>query len=218
MLSYLFSNPISFIMSILALVIALTIHEFSHAWMSDRLGDPTAKLQGRLSLNPLVHIDPFGAIFLLLFGFGWGKPVQFDPFNLKDPRKDAARIALAGPLSNLGTAVVLSLILHLFILFKLSQLFIIGLILFQPVIAMSVILGLFNFIPIYPLDGFNIVGGLLNRERAAEWDGLRRYGFLFLLLLIIPISGGSMLSSILQPAASFLINILIPHLPGGGVI
>lgn len=218
MLSYLFSNPLSFVFYLASLIIALTIHEFAHAWMADRLGDPTAKLQGRLSLNPLVHIDPLGALFLVIAGFGWGKPVQFDPFNLKNPRQDAAKIALAGPLSNIALAVVLSLVLRLFILFKLSNLFVIGLIILQPLIVLNIILGLFNFIPIFPLDGYNIVGGLLSRERAREWEGLRRYGFFFLILLIIPFNGSSMLSAFLQPAASFLIKLLVPGLHAGGVI
>lgn len=218
MLSYLFSNPLSFVFYLASLIIALTIHEFAHAWMADRLGDPTAKLQGRLSLNPLVHIDPLGALFLVIAGFGWGKPVQFDPFNLKNPRQDAAKIALAGPLSNIALAVVLSLVLRLFILFKLSNLFVIGLIILQPLIVLNIILGLFNFIPIFPLDGYNIVGGLLSRERAHEWEGLRRYGFFFLILLIIPFNGSSMLSAFLQPAASFLIKLLVPGLHAGGVI
>lgn len=217
MLSYLTSDPLGFLFYIVALVVALTIHEAAHAWMSDRLGDPTAKLQGRLSLNPLVHIDPVGALFLAIFGFGWGKPVQFDPFNLQHPRQDAAKIALAGPLSNIILAVLLSLLLRLFILFKLSGFFLIGYVLIRQLIALNIILGLFNFIPIYPLDGYNIVGGLLSRERAAEWEGLRRYGFIFLLLLIVPISGGSMVSAILQPAASFLIRLLVPTF-GAGVI
>src|SRR3970040_2684258 len=109
---------------ILAFIIAITIHETSHAWMANRLGDPTARLMGRLSLNPIVHYDPIGTTLLLVLvfmraigipviPFGWAKPVRFDPFNLKNPRRDSAMISLAGPVSNLLLAALLSLILRL---------------------------------------------------------------------------------------------------------
>src|SRR3990167_10883511 len=107
-----FSNPLLLILWLAALIIAVTIHEFAHAFAADRLGDPTPKLMGRLTLNPLAHLDVLGTLMLLIARFGWGKPVQIDPFNLQNPRRDSALIALAGPLSNLLLAVVLSLILR----------------------------------------------------------------------------------------------------------
>src|SRR3990172_6432841 len=107
------SNPITFIFSLVALVVAISIHEFAHAAAADRLGDPTPRLQGRLTLNPLAHLDPIGTLMLLLIRVGWGKPVQFDPYNLKNPRRDAALISLAGPASNLILAIVLALIIKL---------------------------------------------------------------------------------------------------------
>jgi len=210
MLSGLFSNPLSFVLYLVSLFVALSVHEAAHAWMADRLGDPTARLQGRITLNPLKHIDLYGLMFLLFFGFGWGRPVEYDPFNLKNPRKDGAIISLAGPASNILFAIILSVLLRLFNLFQLSDIFVIGSYLFYPLIIMNVSLGLFNLIPIYPLDGFGIVAGFLSREKAEEWFQLKRYGMIFLILLIIPIGNGSMLSSILQPIASFVINLLIP--------
>ena len=99
--STLFSNPFLFLLEIIALVSALTFHEFAHAWMADKLGDPTPRLQDRLTLNPAKHLDPLGTLLLLVAGFGWGKPVEFDPFNLRHPRRDTALIALAGPVSNI---------------------------------------------------------------------------------------------------------------------
>src|SRR3972149_7760423 len=104
--------------SIIALGIAITVHEAAHAWMSDRLGDPTARLMGRLSLNPIKHIDLYGTVLvplLLIIArspllFGWAKPVMFDPYNLKNPRKDGALIALSGPVSNMIVAVLLSIL------------------------------------------------------------------------------------------------------------
>ena len=210
MINTLFSNPISFIFYIISLLVALSIHEASHAWVADRLGDPTSRLQGRISLNPLKHIDPMGALFLLFFGFGWGKPVEVDNFNLKHPRQDGAKIALAGPISKLALAVILSIVLHLLTFFHLSSFFIIGSIIIYPLITMNVFLGLFNLIPINPLDGFNIVTVLLPKHKAYEWEGLRRYGMIFLLLMIIPLGNTSMLDGILHPIASFILNFLIP--------
>lgn len=210
MLNLLSSNPLSFVLYAASLLIAITIHEASHAWMADRLGDPTARLQGRISLNPLVHLDLFGTVFLLMFGFGWGKPVEFDPFNLKNPRKDGALIALAGPTSNMILAIILSIVLYLLTFLHLYNLFVIGSIFCIPLIMMNVTLGLFNLIPIHPLDGFNIVAGFLPKKQSYEWEGLRRWGMFFLLLLIIPLGRGSMLDMVLRPLVNIVINLLIP--------
>lgn len=214
MISYLFSNPILFIIYMFSLLVAITIHEFSHAWVTDYLGDPTPRLQGRLKLNPLVHIDNIGMLFLLFFGFGWGKPVEFYPPNLKDPRRDAAWISIAGPSSNFILAIVLALLLKLFIFLQLNFLIIIGSIIFVPMIRMNIVLGIFNLLPIHPMDGFKIIEGILPEEKAHEWKQLQRFGMIFLLLLIFPIAGSSMLSGFLIPAVNFLFNLLVP----GGII
>lgn len=218
MINYLFSNPLIFIIYLIALLVAIAIHEFSHALAADYLGDPTPRLQGRLKLNPLVHIDNMGMLFLLLFGFGWGKPVEFDPYNLKHPRRDAAVISIAGPLSNLILASLLSVLLRLFIYFDLDYLTTIGMFIFIPVIRLSIILGVFNILPIHPLDGFKIVGGILSEENAREWYGLQRYGIFFLLLMILPIGGTSMLTRILIPIVSFITNLLLPFNITGGIV
>src|SRR5438876_3599187 len=107
-------NPIEFVLGLAALIIAITIHEFSHALAAEHLGDPTPRLQGRLTLNPLAHLDPLGTILLILVRFGWGKPVVFDPYNLRNPRRDGAIISIAGPVSNVLLAIVCSLLLHVF--------------------------------------------------------------------------------------------------------
>jgi Zn-dependent protease len=199
MINLLSQSPLFFALYMVALLIAITIHEFSHAFVAERLGDPTPKLQGRITLNPASHIDLMGLVFLFIFGFGWGKPVQFDPFNLKNPRRDAALISVAGPVSNILLALVLS------ILFRLvpSPLLL-------PFIYLNVVLAIFNLIPIHPLDGFKIVGGLLPSDKAREWYQLERLGIFFLLALILPIGGSSMLSKILGPAISFALSLLIP--------
>lgn len=217
MISYLFSNPLIFVIYLMAILVAIAIHEFSHAWAADYLGDPTPRLQGRLKLNPLVHIDKVGILFLLFFGFGWGKPVQFDPYNLKEPRRDAAIISLAGPSSNFILAIILSILLKLFIFLQLNFLIIIGSFIFIPMIKMNIILGVFNLLPIYPMDGFKIVAGILPEEKAQEWNQLQRYGMIFLILLIFPIAGSSMLNNILQPIVDFISNLLI-NFPKGGII
>ncbi len=209
MISYLFSNPLIFVIYLTSLLVAITIHEFSHALAADYLGDPTPRLQGRLKLNPLVHIDNMGMLLLLFVGFGWGKPVQFDPYNLKEPRRDAAIISLAGPSSNFILAIILSLLMKLFILLQLDFLIIIGSLIFVPMIKMNIILGVFNLLPIHPLDGFKIVEGILPEEKAHEWSQLQRYGMIFLILLIFPIAGSSMLNGILQPIVNFISNFLI---------
>lgn len=218
MLSYLFTNPLVFVVYLFALLVAITIHEFSHAYVADHLGDPTARLAGRINLNPFVHIDTLGLLFLFLFGFGWGKPVQFDPFNLKNPRKDAAFISFAGPFSNFILAIILSIVLRLFLFFDLKFLETIGLLFLTPVISLNVVLGIFNLLPVHPLDGFKIVGGFLSEDRAKEWYGLERYGILFLLLLIFPLGNKSLLDLIIRPAVTFLLNLLIPTSLSGGII
>lgn len=218
MLNYLFTNPLLFLTYLIALLVAITVHEFSHAYVADYLGDPTPRLAGRLKLNPIVHIDLYGLLFLFLFGFGWGKPVGFDPYNLKNPRKDAALISLAGPFSNFILAIILSLSLKLFQFFDLQSLTTIGSFIFLPMISLNVILGVFNLLPIHPLDGFKIVGGLLSEEKAREWYQLERYGIIFLLMLIFPFGRASLLDIIIRPITSFVLGLLIPTNIGGGII
>src|SRR3989344_4659219 len=112
MLALLFQSPLTFIVLTLVLIFSIGIHEFSHALTADRLGDPTPRAQGRLTINPLAHIDPIGMLLIIIIGFGWGKPVVYDPYNLRNPHRDSAYIALAGPLSSLLTALVFALFVH----------------------------------------------------------------------------------------------------------
>lgn len=202
MLSNLFSDPTAFLLNIIGLLIAVTIHEFSHAWMADHLGDPTPRLQKRLNLNPLSHLDMYGVLFMLLVGFGWGKPVVFDPFNLKNPRRDAALISIAGPISNLILAIILAIIVRIFPAI---------LVIAFPIIVINVALAVFNLLPVAPLDGFKIVGGILSKKQAKQWYELERYGFIFLLVLLIPFFGkASLLSILIQPPVTFILSLLLP--------
>jgi len=206
---------------ILAFAITITVHEAAHAWMANRLGDPTAKLSGRLSLNPLVHYDPTGTTLLLItailtalgylpFPFGWAKPVQFDPYNLKNPQRDSALISFAGPGANLILAIILSIFFRLgsspFSPFS----FILGIL---PIfILLNISLAVFNLIPIHPLDGGKILVGLLPSKKAREVDiFLNRFGFLILIGLIFPIFGREpLINIIISPIIKFLRLILIP--------
>lgn len=205
MLGELFNSPLSFLISILALVIAITVHEFAHAFAADRLGDPTPRAQGRLTLNPLAHLDPLGTLMLLFVRFGWGKPVMFDPFNLRHPRRDAAIISLAGPATNMLVALLCAVLVQV----------IPGAVLLVPVIILNVVLAVFNLVPIHPLDGFKIVGGLLPAESARQWYELERYGMIFLLFLIFPVFGGvSPIQQLISPVIGSVLGVL---LPGWGV-
>jgi Zn-dependent protease len=219
MITQLFNDPLGLLFTLIALLVAVTVHEFSHAFAADRLGDPTPRLMGRLTLNPLKHLDPIGTIMLLLVRFGWGKPVEFDPYNLRNPRRDSAIISLAGPISNFIVAIVSAIIVHILFSFRLALLTnsFIGLpiyliiALLQPIIVLNIILGVFNLIPIHPLDGFKIVEGILPHEYARQWHELEPYGFIFLLFLIFPVFGGvSPISRILSPIINGTLAIMLP--------
>lgn len=200
----LFVGFLSFILGFLTLVIAITVHEFAHAATADRLGDPTPKLMGRLTLNPLAHLDPIGTILILVAGFGWGKPVQFDPFNLKSPRRDAALISLAGPITNLLLAFLLSSVLRTGLsVFILTDFL-------RQLILINIVLAFFNLLPIYPLDGFGIVEGFLPEGQARDWHDLSRFGLIFLLILILPLTPqGSLISILLSPPIDFFRSLLL---------
>lgn len=205
MLSTLFTNPLSFFLWALALVIAITVHEFSHAWAADRLGDPTPKVSGRLNLNPLSHLDPLGTAAILLIGFGWGKPVIFDPYNLRSPRRDAALISLAGPASNLTLALIISLIMKTFMpSYSLLSFFAI------PVITLNVMLAIFNLVPVYPLDGEKILAGLLSPQLASEYSRImRQWGTIILIFLLIPLGGVSPIAALISPVINAITSLLI---------
>ncbi len=217
MITTLLENPILFFFSLISIVLAITVHEFAHAKMADHLGDPTPNLQGRVTLNPAAHIDLYGLIFLFIAGFGWGKPVQFDPFNLKHQRRDSALISLAGPASNVIIASIGSLILNSFNLIASNNLVVIGSLFLISLISINIMLAVFNLIPIHPLDGFKIVEGLLSEKQAKEWRRLEKLGFILLLLLIFPFGGESAISSFLGPILNFLYGIFIP-MPTNSVI
>ncbi len=169
-----------------AFLLAITVHEFSHGYIANRLGDPTAKNAGRLSFNPLVHLDLFGAMALLFIGFGWAKPVPVNPLNLANPRRDNLWISLAGPVSNFLSAFVFGLIFRVLspVLIS-SDIGIIALNMLFVAVWINLILTIFNLLPIPPLDGFHILEGLVSYENYIKLQAFSRYGHFILLGLIM---------------------------------
>lgn len=178
-----------------ALLIAITFHEYAHARASDALGDPTPGWTGRLSLNPMAHLDPIGLLMLWIFKFGWAKPVQIDPRYYKDPKKGIILVSFAGPLTNLLIAL-LTLILININIFKLAAIQDFLYILF----LYNLTLAAFNLIPIPPLDGSKILFGLLPAKFTYRWSNLEKYGPL---ILIISAYLG-IIDIILEPLISYI--------------
>ena len=166
------------------ILIASTVHEYAHGYTAYKLGDPTAKAEGRLTLNPLKHIDPIGALSMLLFRFGWSKPVPINEYNFEKRELYTAFTALAGPLSNFLLASLAGLINHFLV--KDSQSLIVFLLYTFATINIS--LAVFNLIPIPPLDGHKIVRGFLPRKLRYYWEGLEKYSLILILFLILPFS------------------------------
>jgi Zn-dependent protease len=199
----------------IVLLFSLTVHESAHAWTADRLGDPTARMLGRVSLNPLVHADPIGTVvFPLLAMFsgipliGWAKPVPVISRNLRHPRRDFMLVAAAGPASNLAIAVAAALLLSVFPISPVR----IGepnvsvplATILSNAVLLNVLLAVFNMIPVPPLDGGNVLAGLLPSSLAVTFNRLRPYGFVLLYALMLT----GRLSDIIGPPARLLISWL----------
>jgi len=172
-----------FIYLLPAIVISLTVHEFSHAYVAHRLGDPTPKEDGRLSLNPLHHIDPMGFIVMLLVRFGWAKPVRINPLYFQNPRKGMLYTAIAGPISNLCLAVLSSLVLFLGIQWKAPFVFVR---LFIYMVLLNVGLAVFNLIPVYPFDGSRVVSYFSPRYASFMASNADTVQLIFMAVLILP--------------------------------
>ncbi len=195
------------------LLLALTLHEYAHGYIAYRFGDPTALQAGRLSLNPLKHLDPLGTIAFFFIKIGWAKPVPVNAAYFRNPRRDMLWVALAGPLTNLLLALISALLLRLVLVggSLLPNLPLIEAVLvpFSLMLATSVwinlVLCIFNLLPIPPLDGSRIISGLLPREMAARFASVERYGFI--LILVLAFTG--VLSAIILPVIRFTNTLLL---------
>ena len=184
-----------FLLALPGRLLAISAHESAHAWVANRCGDPTARLMGRISLNPLKHLDPVGLLMMVLFGFGWAKPVPVDPRYFKDPKKGMAVTALAGPVSNLLLAAVLLLIcrgMDLYAPYS-DGLFTFFMFLVDTSV-LSVGLGLFNLLPIPPLDGSKVLEAVLPDRAYYQLMRYERYGMLLLIVLSLMNVGGGLIN------------------------
>lgn len=198
---------ISFIVSFVLLILAMTVHEFAHGWVAYKLGDSTAKYSGRLTLNPLAHIDFFWTFLLPLFlfmsssgrfVFGAAKPVPINYWSLKNPKRDIILIGASGPLANFIFAFLLSLLLRFIPLpIKLNFMLV-------NLIIINVILGVFNLVPLPPLDGSRIIMGLLPQQLAAQYALIEPYGFLILVILLWM----GLSTYILWPLTALVLNLM----------
>ena len=196
-----------FVQSFVLLMVAVSFHEFAHGWTANKLGDQTAKYSGRLTLNPLAHIDPFWTLLLPLmlfittggqFVFGSAKPVPINYWALKNPRRDISLVGASGPLANFILAIILSLLLKISGLPGYLSLILIRL------VVINLVLGVFNLIPIPPLDGSRIVMGILPPDMASKYTRIEPYGFLILIVLM----GLGLLNFIIWPFIELMLKIL----------
>jgi Zn-dependent protease len=180
---------VDFLIWVPPILFAITIHEFFHGWTADRLGDPTARMAGRLTLNPLAHLDPIGTLMLLIVHFGWARPVPVNPYNLRNPKKDIIWVSLAGPAANFLTAFACGLIIRVLNIvpadFSMDTP-VIGILLRMLVygLVINLVLAFFNLIPLPPLDGSKILLGLLPGEYEYKFVQFERFGPFILMGII----------------------------------
>lgn len=205
--------------SIPAVLIAITFHEYCHGMMAYKMGDPTAAEAGRLTLNPLAHLDPIGTLMLILFRFGWAKPVPVNFNRLRHPKRDMIYVSIAGPIANIVIAVVFALTLRLSYyligqtniaqnssFFNLLITLLRGWIIFlQTGVIINLALTIFNLIPVPPLDGSKIVMGLLPYPQSYKFSKLEPYGPILLLILVL----SGMIGKVLFPIVFFLFRFLV---------
>lgn len=193
-----------------ALVVGITVHEFSHAWAAARLGDRTAQRQGRLTLNPMAHLDPVGTLLIFIAGFGWGKPTPVTPSNIRIGEKAGmAVVALAGPISNIIVATLAAMPFRLGTLSLPSSG--IDAQMLQALVLWNVVLAVFNLLPIAPLDGFKVALGVLPRALAVPFARTERFGMIILLMVVLmdAVLNVGILSRVLFPAIRFTVGTLL---------
>ena len=207
LISILSSNPQLFVLISISLIFALCFHEFAHGYIAFLNGDDTAYQMGRLTLNPLKHLDPIGTLMILFIGFGYAKPVPVNPYNLNNPRKDMIKVAAAGPISNFLLAFIgvfgLIFLSYVNLLNENTALF------FNYFCFINIYLGLFNLLPIYPLDGGQIFGNFISKYNPSIFKQLNDYGPKILLGLIIfsLISGISIIGYLIHTPAQLIFSL-----------
>jgi Zn-dependent protease len=188
-----------------ALLVGLTFHEFSHALTADQLGDMRPRAMGRLTLNPIAHIDPIGALMLVVAGFGWAKPVMVNPAALRGGRRSMALVAFAGPTANVVVAIAFAVVFRVMALANVESLFFLNLV--ALIVQLNILLAIFNLVPIPPLDGYNVALAYLPPRQAVTIQRYAPYGILVLLLLIfLPGSPLRALLSLAVPVTRVLIG------------
>ncbi len=196
------------LMIIPGILIGLSFHEFGHAFVSDRLGDPTPRSQGRVSLNPAAHIDPLGLLMLFIIGFGWGRPVQIDPGYYKHKRRDEILVSLAGVVMNLLLAIVFMGVLR--IVYQFAGEFVAGTLgsiiwqILMGVVQINLVLMFFNLIPLPPLDGFGIITQIFELDKKSWYYNFYRLGPMLLMVIII----FNITSLIITPGVVFMYTLL----------
>lgn len=197
------------IMVIPGVIIGISFHEYAHGWMALKMGDPTAKFQGRLTINPAAHIDPVGLVALMFCGFGWGKAVEVNPSNFKNRRKGEIMVSLAGVVMNLIIAVVTGFVVKIVLgigggAFAASGLGEIIITILVLIIQINLVLMIFNLIPVPPLDGFTLITEIFNLRFTKMYYTMVRYGYLILLALIL----FNVTSLIISPCVNFFMNLI----------
>jgi Zn-dependent protease len=228
-----FAALVLFTAIITALILGISFHEFSHAYIADTLGDRLPRRMGRVTLNPLAHLEPLGTMLMLLVGIGWGRPVPVNPYNTKNPKFALGATAAAGPLSNFVVAAVAGLPIKLDLVpwsspFNEANALVLARngwefkeylsVYLSAIVLFSLILGVFNLIPIAPLDGFKVAVGFLPNELSESFASLERYGPIILItLLVLPfLTGTFILFEIMEPIIKLLAN-LFAGIPEGDV-
>ncbi|PIU24124.1 site-2 protease family protein [Candidatus Berkelbacteria bacterium CG08_land_8_20_14_0_20_39_8] len=196
-LSNLFSSPFYAVVAIIGLLLAITVHEFAHAWMANYLGDPTAKHLGRLTLNPFKHLDPLGTLFLLVAGFGWGKPVPYNPSNLRSDA-DEVKVALSGITANLLTALLLGIPLRIATAMGIAISSNIWLTIIEFLLEMNLVLIAFNIIPIPPLDGSKLIFPFISFNARMTFEQVGPI-LLFIVIIASNVFGSPFLVSFMEP-------------------
>ncbi len=208
-----YSNPMDWlIQKILILpgvLIGLSFHEFGHAYVSTRLGDPTPKLQGRVTINPIAHVDPVGMVCLLLAGFGWGIPVQINPSYYKHRRRDEILVGLAGVTMNLILAIVFSLVIRVVASvapYGSSDAASVIYDILQNIVLINIVLMVFNLIPVPPLDGFGIVTNIFDLQKYSWYEKYYQWGYFILIFMVLI----GVVDTILTPLVTLVYGLMIP--------